>query len=343
MRLFIFLAALLVHIQSIAAVTVSNTDALAKAISRPNSHIIVLPGEYKFNQRLQIMANNVTILGSTGNPNDVIFKGRGMRPLSLNGGSEILIDVHADNFSLSGVTLEQSANHLIQVRAETGADNFTLTNSILRDSYQQLLKVSASHKQNSAFSINGTIRNCVFTYTAGIGPNYYIGGIDAHRTKNWLVENNTFENIASPSKHVAEHAIHFWRQSQHTIVRNNTIINSDRGIGFGLGDTKDEHIGGVIQGNTIIHNEVNHPFRDAGIILESATGVKVIDNRVLLSSNYPNAIEFRFGHTQNVDIKNNVVLGAIMPRDGASGVVEGNKQLMMNDDKRSVWSKLLGK
>jgi hypothetical protein len=343
MRILTFIAFLFTHLCSLASVTVDSVEDLSRAITRPNTHIIVLPGIYKLNHRLQITANNVAISGATGNPNDVVFQGSGMRAPIPHSGAEVLIDVHADNFSLSGVTLEQSTNHLIQVRAETGADNFLLTNSILRDSYQQLLKVSASAKANSLFSESGTVKNCLFTYTAGIGPNFYIGGIDAHRAKHWRVENNRFENIASPSEHVAEHAIHFWRQSQNTVVKNNIIFNSDRGIGFGLSNTENEHIGGVIEGNVIIHNNKNHPYRDAGIILESARATKVIANNVLLTSGYPNAIEFRFAHTQDVEISGNTVLGEIMLRDGASGVIDNNTQLSVNAEERSVWSKLLGK
>tara|TARA_Y100000588_G_C14253678_1_gene924529 strand:+ start:1299 stop:2330 length:1032 start_codon:yes stop_codon:yes gene_type:complete len=343
MRLVTFALLSLIHVHALAAITVDNIDALARAITRPNSHIIVEPGVYKLNYRLQIKADNVTIAGASGSPEDVVFRGNGMRPASENGGGEILIDVHADDFTLTGVTLEQSANHLIQVRAELGADNFTLTNSILRDSYEQLLKVSASPNSDSPYSHNGKISNSRFSYSATVGPNYYIGGIDAHRAKNWVVENNHFENIASPSEHIAEHAIHFWRNSHNTIVRDNTIINSDRGIGFGLGNVDNEHIGGAIENNVILHNNPAHPYKDAGIVLESAKGTKVLSNTVLLQSGYPNAIEYRFGFTHSVEIRNNVVLGAIKRRNGASGTVAENAQLTLSDEKRSMWSTLLGK
>ena len=117
MRLFTFALLSLIHVHAMAAITVDNIDALARAITRPNTQILVAPGVYKLNYRLQIKADIVSIMGASGLPEDVVFRGNGMRPPSENGGNEILIDVHADNFTLSGVTLEQSANHLIQVRA----------------------------------------------------------------------------------------------------------------------------------------------------------------------------------------------------------------------------------
>ena len=66
-------------------------------------------------------------------------------------------------------------------------------------------------------------------------------------------------------------------------------------------------------------------------------------NTVLLHSGYPNAIEYRFGFTHSVEIRNNVVLGAIKQRNGASGTVAENAQLTLSDEKRSMWPTLLGK
>ena len=80
-----------------------------------------------------------------------------------------------------------------------------------------------------------------------------------------------------------------------------------------------------------------------GVVLESTKGAKVFNNTVLLNSGYPNAIEYRFSFTRNLEIKNNVVLGAIKQRNGASATVAENTQLTLSDEKRSMWSKLLGK
>jgi len=40
-------------------------------------------------------------------------------------------------------------------------------------------------------------------FTAGIGPYFYIVGTDVHRSVDWIVQNNTFKNIASPARKVA--------------------------------------------------------------------------------------------------------------------------------------------
>jgi hypothetical protein len=136
-------------------------------------------------------------------------------------------------------------------------------------------------------------------YTAGIGPQFYIGGIDAHRSRNWTVEGNTFRNIPSPSKHVAEHAIHFLGKSSNITVINNTIEDCDRGIGFGLGHNPIKQTNGeLIENNVIRSTNLSPPYADAGIIMEASPNVQIIRNQIYIESGYPNAIESRFAATK---------------------------------------------
>lgn len=311
---------------SIESISVSSTRELYKAIVNANSEskvkqIIIEPGIYELTHRIILKKDGISLTGRLG-PQDTILRGQGMKK---SRSPEILIDVMANNISITGITLTSSANHLIQVRAEKNASNFHLSNSILQDSYEQMLKVSGALSYSRDFSENGIIENCVFEYTENIGPQYYIGGIDAHRSKNWTVRNNTFRNIASPSKQIAEHAIHFWNDSYGTQVIGNTIINSDRGIGFGLGNSSRQHQGGLIENNVIIHTNTHHPFSDTGIALESSPDSIVRNNTVLLYTNYPNAIEYRFSVTKNVIIENNKVNKKIKRRDNATAVLSANE------------------
>jgi len=312
---------------SLQTIHVNNAAQLYKAVHKAShakraTSIVLADGRYNITQRLSFTGSHINLTSLSGDPSLVVLSGQGMKK---SPSAEILIDVSGSNINLSGFTLEQSANHLIQVRAEKNADNFSLSNCVLRDSYEQLLKVSSSPSDNS-FSDNGSIKNCLFEYTAGIGPQFYIGGIDAHRSRNWIVEGNTFKNIASPSKHVAEHAIHFWRKSANITVINNTIKDCDRGIGFGLGNNLNNHAdGGLIAYNFIHSTNQSHPYADAGIILEASPNVKIIDNQVYIETSYPNAIEYRFIGTKNVLIQNNITNKSIRSKDGGQAALFGNR------------------
>jgi hypothetical protein len=309
------------------SIHVSNVAELYQAVQKANrsskgTDIVIADGHYEVNQRLKFTGSHISLKSMSGDPTSVILSGQGMKYRRT---VEVLIDVSGSYISLSGFTLEQSSNHLIQVRAEKNADHFSLSNCVLRDSYEQLLKVSSSKKNDPTFADNGSVKNCLFEYTAGVGPQFYIGGIDAHKSRNWTVSGNTFKNIASPSKHVAEHAIHFWRKSANITVINNTIEDCDRGIGFGLGNTPSNQTkGGLIANNLIKNSNPSHQYTDVGIILEASPDVDIINNRVFIEGNYPNAIEYRFAATKKVMIKDNVTNRSIASRDGAQAELSGN-------------------
>ena len=304
-------------------IEVHNTDSFYDAIYAAHKDelvdsITLEKGDYFLPFRVNIKRDNLRIIGKAG-PTNTRLHGKGM---SYSSSPEVLFDISGSGVHISGVTLQEVSNHLIQVRAEANADEFHLSNCVLRDAYEQLFKVSG--KKDGSYSDRGIIENCIFEYSKGVGPQFYIGGIDAHRSRSWVVRNNTFRNIASPSKKVAEHAIHFWDDSSDNIVQGNTITNCDRGIGFGLGAGGIQNFGGLIEDNLIIHTERSHNFADVGIALESSPATRVLNNTVLLFSKYPNAIEYRFATTQNVVISGNKVNRKIKARNGANAQVIEN-------------------
>ncbi len=300
-------------------VVVSNIDELTTAIALANSTgnvvITIKNGTYILSKDLWISGDNIMIRSQSGKRDDVILKGQGMRGVVAS-----VFHLMGDNDVVENVTVGWVANHPIQIHGELDADNPVIHNVRFVDGYEQLLKVSYDAAHVEKGSDNGIVECSLFEYSVGIGPQFYIGGVDAHNAKNWIVRGNTFKNIRSPDVDLAEHAIHFWSNSQGTLVENNVIINSDRGIGFGLGDRG--HIGGIIRNNFIYHDANSRG--DVGIVLESAPGAQVYGNKIYLENDYKNAIEYRFGSTTGVSIHDNISNKAIASRDGATGIVANN-------------------
>jgi hypothetical protein len=291
-----------------------------------NTAIYLSNGHYEITKTLQINKPNILLLSHSGDPKKVVLSGPGMQ--SQVEVFHILL-VASHGIVVDGMTFQNASHHLIQVQGEKNADNFILRNCVLQDSYQQLIKITAS---NGFTADNGYIENCIFQYSEGIGPNWYIGGIDAHGATNWIVQNNLFLNIKSPKQRISEHAVHFWNKSKHNIVRNNFFVDNDRAIGFGMklksrADRTQDNIGGSIHNNLIYHSSKNVGFADVGIIIENSPDTVISNNFIYQLHKYPNAIEFRFDDTDNVTIENNTINRNITSRSGAKATLRNNKKL----------------
>lgn len=305
-------------------IQIATPIALQRAIAKADQtggHVTIelANGTYPLLHTLVITAPFITLTGPKGTRSSVILEGDGMSPTARIGN---LIRVSGSHFELQNMTLRRSRYHLIQIAGEDGAQRPVVRHCILENAYEQLLKVSIDDAHPAKTSNHGLVENCLFQYTAGIGPEYYIGGIDAHGAKDWIVRHNVFRNIQSPSRSVAEFAIHFWDGSANNIVEQNLIINCDRGIGFGLG--QEGNRGGVIRNNMIYHGPGGGPFADVGIALESSPETLIYNNTIFLATPYPRAIEYRFPTTHNVLIMNNLTNKSIASRNGGRASLSHN-------------------
>ena len=297
-------------------VTVSSVSQLQNALINCNQNdgnytILLENGVYTLSNNLLYISPNMkhlTIRSVSGERDSVVIQGQGM-----GGNVGWGFNVAASHFTLADLTVGSVANHPIHIHAEHNADSCLIQNVRIFDAREQMLKVSGNN--SNTFSDGGIVQCCLFEFPGGVGYQYYTGGVDAHNAKEWIVRNNTFRHIRSPENLLAEHAIHFWSDSENTLVENNTIINCDRGVGFGLGSS--QHHGGIIRNNFV------HTSRDVGIGLESSPDTKVYHNTVI-TENYFNSIEYRFAVTENVHIANNLCNKNIASRDGGSGLVESN-------------------
>jgi hypothetical protein len=309
-------------------VVVGTAAELQSAVANANSaggnrRIVVRDGTYTLTDTLYVNSSNVKIVGQSGDRTKVVIQGDAM---SENSRVKNVIRVAGSNFELSDITLQKSGWHLIQVVGDDNADNTLIRNCILRDAYEQMIKVTFNTSVPSVVSDNGRVENCLFEYTAGIGPNYYIGGIDAHGAKNWVVTGNTFRNIASPSGTVSEFAVHFWNGSADNIVERNTIINCDRGVGMGLDGTgKLPNSRGIVRNNFIYHSNNGAPFADVGIALTNSVDTQVYNNTVIIDNDFSWSIEYRFATTTGARITNNLTNKQILSRNGGTGTVTSNE------------------
>jgi len=296
--------------------TVTTVAELEQALDQANAGtgpktILLADGTYTLTQLLHVTGTDITVRGASGDRAAVVLRGDGM-----SGAVTHVFLVAGSRFTAADLTVGWIRYHAIQVQGERDVDDVLVHNVRFVDTGEQMLKVSYTAGVDVG-SDRGIVECCLFEYTAGIGPQYYIGGVDCHQGTDWIVRNNVFRHIRSPEAALAEHAIHFWSDSTGTLVEGNVIVDCDRGIGFGLGDRG--------HGSGLIRNNMVHTTRDVGIGLESAAGVTVVHNTVH-ANGYPNAIEYRFART-DATIVGNLTVGAVALRDGASGTATGNLEI----------------
>jgi hypothetical protein len=300
---------------------VSNVSELTSAVAKANSEggnktILIADGTYNLNNGLWLSAGNLVIRSASGNRNAVVLKGKGM-----NGSVSHVFGVAASNIIIADMTIGDVATHAIQVHGEDpyNADNLLVHNVRIVNTNEQMLKGSFRSSKPDYGSDNGIVECSLFEFPSGQASQSYTGGIDVHNGKNWIVRDNIFKGIRSPGGSLAEYAIHFWSNSANTLVERNTIINCDRGIGFGLDN---QHRGGIIR-NNMIYNNGKGTYNDVGIGLWHAIGVKVYNNTIYQEQSYPYAIEYRFSDTK-ADICNNLTNKAIAQRDGGKATLRNN-------------------
>lgn len=302
----------------VQAVTVSSAAGLEAAVAAANGGgdktILLENGTYRLSGMLWVATDNLRVRGLSGNRQAVIIEGDGM-----SGGITHVFNVAGSGFTVEDLTLRRVSRHALQLQVDV--DDVTVRNVRFEDTGEQMLKVAYDPARPSLASDRGLVEGCHFEYTAGIGPQWYIGGVDAHNARGWIVRDNIFAGIRSPGGAVAEFAIHFWSDSADTVVERNLIKNCDRGIGFGLGDRG--HQRGVIRNNMLYH-DASEGFADTGIALESSPGTLVYNNTIFHEHSYPNAIEYRFSATTDVEITNNLTNRAVSSRDGGAATLRAN-------------------
>lgn len=301
-------------------VNVSTFDGLYNAVLQAKTRtstdkwyeIVIASWNYNITKNLWITAEKVIFRWQSGKASDVVLHWQAMTSGMSHG-----FMVAGKNIMIWDLTIQNVKNHAIQVHWEKDADNFFVHNVNFFDTWEQMLKWSFD-SNTWIWADNWIVQCSHFEYKAWIGPQYYIGWIDVHNGKNWTVRNNTFKSIISPDTSVAEHAVHFWSNSENTLVENNLIINCDRWVGFWLGNSK--HTWWIIRNNIIYHNSSKW---DVWIGLESVVWAKVLNNTIFLENTYNNTIEYRFTVT-NVTIENNLTNKLIKQRDSWNATLNNN-------------------
>ena len=315
-------------------VNVSTVSQLQAAVSGSsgNETILIAAGTYNLSSTLWVTKDNITLRGATDRCDDVILVGKGMENASY-GSVPHGVWTNAANLKVQNLTIRDIYFHPIQF--DPNADAPQIYNVRLLDAGEQFIKGSSG-----GFGIgvdNGVVEYTIMEYTSNPpltdhgGGTGYTNGVDIHGGDNWQIRDNLFKNFHTPdtADNLWNPAILMWNGASGTVSENNTFINVDRAIAYGLVDRSgSDHSGGVIR-NNMIYNDSNlfsasrKASSDGLIIVWDSPATKVYHNTIISNGNHNRAIEFRFTTTGG-EIKNNLADSSLGSRNGATFTQSGN-------------------
>jgi hypothetical protein len=297
--------------------------------------VLLADGAYNLTSTLYINGhNNVTIRGTAGSTN-VTLVGKGMDN-SNHGNVPFGIWSNGTNTTIAHLTIRDTWDNEIIFNA--GAQSPLVYCVRLLNAGSQFIKSNPTDVNNGLGVNNGIVEYCWFEYTgsppgdhgSGVG---YFNGISAHAAQNWIVRGNLFKNLHNPDSaaYLWNPAVLFWNHSAGTLTEQNTFLNVDRAVAYGLQNTTPffDHAGGAIRNNFVclvpgLFSANRTAGSDGSIIAWNSPGTQIDHNSVLLNSNEFYSLEFRFSTTTNGTARNTLADAPIHLRDSATATLTSN-------------------
>jgi hypothetical protein len=297
--------------------------------------ILLADGTYNLTSTLYINGrNNVTIRGAAGSTN-VILVGKGMDN-SDYGNVRFGIWSNGTNTTIAHLTIRDTWDN--EIIFNPGAQSPLVYCVGLINAGSQFIKSNPTDVSNGLGVNNGIVEYCWFEYTgsppgdhgSGVG---YFNGISAHAAQNWIIRGNLFKNLHNPdsSAYLWNPAVLFWRHSVNTVTEQNTFLNVDRAVAYGLDNTTPyfDHAGGVIRNNFVcltpgLMSASRKAGSDGSLIAWNSPSTQIDHNSLLLNGNEFYAVEFRFSTTTNCTARNNLADAPIHLRDSSAATLKSN-------------------
>jgi hypothetical protein len=318
-------------------VNVATEAQLQTAMGRLQSGdtILLADGVYRLTSALYINGrNNVTIRGTAGSTN-VVLVGRGMDN-SNYANVRFGIWSNSTNTTIAHLTIRDTWDN--EIIFNPGAQSPLVYCVQLLDAGSQFIKSNPADVTRGLGVNNGVVESCVFEYTGsppgdhGTGAGYF-NGISAHAAQNWVIRGNLFKNLHNPdtAAYLWNAAVLFWNHSAGTVTEQNTFLNVDRAVAYGLrNDTPFfDHAGGAMRNNFVVllpglMSARRKAGSDGSLIAWNSPGTQLDHNTVLLNGNEFYAVEFRFPTTTNGTARNILADAPIHLRDNASATLLSN-------------------
>ena len=322
----------------IRIINVSNESDLQRAVANlaDGDTIVLANGTYLLTNTLYINGRHDVTIRGTGGCDDVVLVGRGMDNPDYG---NVLVGVQSNsrNTTIAHLTIRDTYDNLVIFNA--GAQAPHIYSVKLLNAGSQFVKSNPTDASLGLGVNDGVMEYSWLEYTsgppatnhgAGVG---YTNGISAHAAVGWVIRKNLFKNFHTPDSadNLWNPAVLVWNHSANTVTEQNTFINVDRAVAYGLIPRVawHDHEGGTIRNNFVymapgLFSATRKLGSDGQIIVWDSPNTRVYHNTILTNGNTASAIEFRFSGTTGAEARNNLADARINLRDGATALQVGN-------------------
>ena len=274
----------------------------------PGTTIMIQSGTYSMQDFVYVLHDDIALRGASGDRDDVVLDFGGM----VGGHFGLLVD--ADDVTIADLTIRNAADHGVSIQ---GRDRLLLYNLHIQDIGDQLVKVNPAGDGSE----DGLLACSRLEYTT-TAPNSYTNGISAHDAHRWIVRDNEWLRIRTPTNDPVP-TILFWSGSSDTVVERNLLVDCYQGIAFGnASHGPADHTGGIVR-NNVIYASLPH---DSVVEMVHASGWLVAHNTALLLN--PDGVswgmEARYDDSQGTFAYNLTNMPLWLDRDGGQASANGN-------------------
>lgn len=297
--------------------------------------VLLADGTYNLTSSLYVNGrHNITLRGAAGSTS-VVLAGKGMDNSSY-GNVPFGIWSNGTNTTVAHLTIRDTWDNPIIFNP--GAQSPRVYCVRLLNAGSQFIKSNPTDPNAGVGVNNGVVEYCWFEYTGSPPGNHgtgigYFNGISAHAARDWIVRGNLFKNLHNPDNaaYLWNPSVLFWRHSANTVTEQNTFIDVDRAVAYGLDNATPyfDHAGGAIRNNFVylrpgLMSATRRASSDGSLIAWNSPGTQIDHNTVLLNTNEFYAVECRFATTTNCTIRNNLADVPMHLRDSATAVLNSN-------------------
>lgn len=241
---------------------VSTVEQLRQALKQcgPGDQVVLAPGRYFLEQPIFVTQPRVVVRGRTGRPEDVVLHGGGMNNPE---GGQNGVHLAAHGVQLRDLTVRDFYQYGVLTSGREPCrflpDGLVLSNLRIEDCGTRHIK-GVNNRDTSDAAL---IERVQFRQTQPrqsrpghpVDPDNYIGGIDAMRTRDWIIRDCRFEGIRGATGG-GRGAIFLWIGSANPLIERNVFVDCAAAICLGNGHNPDRvyHVtGGVVRNNVVRH------------------------------------------------------------------------------------------